>query len=146
MKKVFLLLFVVMFSFSIQNQQSNKTKSLIEREPRPKLSKYDRHSILWLARGIRSETDKRNEMEPIGWVIRNRVELVWNGNFTYQLVVLDPRQFSAFNSHKLRRRYEALNYDTNDSLWQYALKTAYKIYFAHEQTTPIITTNPTHFY
>lgn len=61
---------------------------------------------LWLARAIYSETNRPEEMRLVAWVIRNRVEQNFRGKSTYKDVVLDPKQFSAFNrSNGLREYY-----------------------------------------
>jgi len=66
-----------------------------------------------LARALYSETRKSREMYYVGWVIRNRVELRYNGKSTYKDVILDPYQFSAFNPGR-KTRYEYINLDVHD--------------------------------
>lgn len=60
---------------------------------------------LWLARCIYSESDRPHEQELVGWVVRNRVATSYRGQRTYEGVVLDDRQFSAFNAGSPRRGY-----------------------------------------
>lgn len=60
---------------------------------------------LWLARCMYSESDLPHEQELVAWVVRNRVATAYRGQRTYRDVVLDPRQFSAFNLDSGRRDY-----------------------------------------
>ena len=60
---------------------------------------------LWLARCIYSESDRPHEQELVAWVVRNRVATGHRGKRTYRDVVLDPKQFSAFNVGAPRRSY-----------------------------------------
>ena len=60
---------------------------------------------LWLARCIYSESDLPHEQELVGWVVRNRVATAYRGRWTYEGVVLDDRQFSAFNVGNARRGF-----------------------------------------
>jgi len=61
--------------------------------------------VLWLARAIYSETTKPKEMRYVGWVVRNRVDVNYNGKSTYRDIVLDDKQFSAFNRSNPKRDY-----------------------------------------
>lgn len=98
--------------------------------------------MLWLARALYSETRNSNEMYYVGWVVRNRVELNYNGNDTYEEVVLDPYQFSAFNpGSRLRRQYINLDVeDLRDSIkkdeWHDALRTAMNVMDADPEQRP----------
>ncbi|HEX7070999.1 MAG TPA: cell wall hydrolase, partial [Rhodothermales bacterium] len=67
--------------------------------------KADSMDVLWLARCIYSETKQPKEQELVAWVVRNRVETAYRGKDTYREVVLDPWQFSAFNSNSPKRQH-----------------------------------------
>jgi len=58
----------------------------------------------WLSRAIYSETKREDEMWFVGNVIRNRVETGYRGRYSYKGVILDDKQFSAFN-HRVPTRY-----------------------------------------
>ena len=81
---------------------------------------------LWLARAIYSETKRPDEQWLVAWVIRNRVETRYRGRRTYQEVVLDPFQFSAFNEGNPKRAsYESLTPESSVAGWQRVLRIAY---------------------
>ena len=83
---------------------------------------------LWLARCIYSETKNPMEMVLVGWVVRNRVETGYRGRRTYQSVVLDPYQFSAFNpTSSSRFFFSHLNERSNPAGWAAALRIAYMV-------------------
>lgn len=109
------------------------------------LERYEPET-LWLARAVYSETDRLNEMKYVAWVIRNRVELKYNGKSTYKEVILDSNQFSAFNTGSPNRWYYLRKSvtDTGD-MWINALKTAHEVRTASPDLRPfpILTT---HFY
>ena len=101
---------------------------------------------LWLARAIYSESNLPHEQEYVAWVVRNRVELKYNGKETYRDVILDDWQFSAFNSGNKRRWYyinKSIT-DGNDP-WIRALEIAHKVRTADESESPIPKLT-THFY
>ena len=103
--------------------------------------RYDPGTI-WLARGIYSETNDSTEMFFVGQVIENRLRLAYNGKTTYEDVILDPRQFSAFNKENARRFYYLNKKVTDeDKVWQMALSIAFKI-----RTSPMHNFPATHFY
>jgi len=79
--------------------------------------KEARHGdVEWTARAVLSETKRPLEMLYVATVIRNRVENGWRGHTSYKGVVLDPYQFSAFNT---RTPYEHLSFDEAKVLaWQ----------------------------
>ena len=102
--------------------------------------------VLWMARCIYSETKQPEEQELVAWVIRNRVETGYRGERTYQNVVLDPFQFSAFNPGSSKRRlYTNLDGTSASKGWQRALQIAHEVYYApgHERPFPVQTR---HFY
>ena len=109
------------------------------------LERYHPETV-WLARGIYSETNLPHEMRYVAWVIRNRVELKFNGMTTYRDVVLDKWQFSAFNGDNPRRWYYINKSvtDGNDP-WLEALHIAHEVRVADstERPIPLLTT---HFY
>jgi hypothetical protein len=101
---------------------------------------------LWLARGIYSETKRPEEMELVAWVLRNRVETQYRGRDTYQDVVLDPYQFSAFNPDGRKRWfYSSLDTDTQIRSWQKALTIAHSVRLAEGRHRPFSLTTR-HFY
>ncbi len=94
-------------------------------------------STLWLARAIYSETKKPHEQELVAWVIRNRVETGYRGNTTYEGVVLDPYQFSAFNPGSSKRQfYSSLSPDTQLPGWQQAISIAHYVRHADPAYRP----------
>ena len=77
---------------------------------------------LWLARCIYSESDRPHEQELVAWVVRNRVATGYRGKRTYEGVVLDPKQFSAFNAGAPRRGfYLGLRPESQAPGWRRAL-------------------------
>src|SRR5690606_33922553 len=93
-------------------------------------SAYEADEILWLARCIYSESDRAHEQRLVAWVVRNRVETRFRGD-TYRDVVLEERQFSAFNEPTPRRaRILALTHDSRQPAWRSALEIAREVYHA----------------
>lgn len=77
---------------------------------------------LWLARCIYSESDRPHEQELVAWVVRNRVATGHRGQRTYRDVVLDPKQFSAFNAGAPKRAfYSSLEAGDRAPGWRRAL-------------------------
>jgi hypothetical protein len=102
--------------------------------------------VLWLARGIYSETKKAHEQELVAWVIRNRVETEYRGEDTYEGVVLDPYQFSAFNPGSPKRRLHTSLSPLSDSpSFRQALEVAHKVYHARPSERPF-SRKTRHFY
>ena len=64
-----------------------------------------RPEIIWTARAVYSETKRMREMRHVAWVIRNRYESRHRGATSYRSVVLDDRQFSAFNKGYPKRNF-----------------------------------------
>lgn len=92
---------------------------------------------LWLARCIYSETKRPAEQELVAWVIRNRVETGYRGETTYEGVVLDPYQFSAFiRGTSTYARYTALTPETDNAGFQKALAIAHFVRHAPESMRP----------
>lgn len=102
--------------------------------------------VLWLARVIYSETKRPEEQELVAWTVRNRVETHYRGQDTYQEVVLDPWQYSAFNSNSPKRHhYSTLAPTSTATGFQTALRIAHDVYYADESDRPFVKTTR-HFY
>jgi hypothetical protein len=102
--------------------------------------------VLWLARCIYSETKKGHEQELVAWVVRNRVETEYRGQNTYEGVVLDPYQFSAFNPGNPKRRlYSSLSPLSDSPSFVQALEIAHKVYHARPSERPF-SRKTRHFY
>jgi cell wall hydrolase len=101
--------------------------------------------VLWLARCIYSESDRSQEQRLVGWVVRNRVESGFRGE-SYRDVVLEPRQFSAFNSPS-ERRTTILAYDQDSRVpsWIQAVDVALDVYQARPHERPF-SIDTRHFY
>ena len=102
--------------------------------------------VLWLARCIYSETKRGDEQELVAWVIRNRVETGYRGEDTYEGVVLDPYQFSAFNPGNPKRRlYTSLTPLSDSPSFHSALEIAHRVYHARPSERPF-SKRTRHFY
>jgi hypothetical protein len=110
------------------------------------VTQFDKQEILWLARGIYSETKNKEEMRLIAWAIRNRAETKYRGT-TYQEVLLSERQFSGLHiSSPEYRNNRFLNYnDTKNEDWLLALSVANEVYTANSSLRPFPET-VRHFY
>lgn len=110
-----------------------------------RLSALELDEVVWLARCIYSESDRAHEQELVAWVVRNRVETQYRGT-TYREVVLENRQFSAFNNPTQRRK-QILSLDHNSTFrpWRQALNIALNVYFAPSARRPFAQT-VRHFY
>ncbi len=109
------------------------------------LSPLQRDEVLWLARCVYSESDRAHEQRLVAWVVRNRVETGFRGN-TYRDVVLEPRQFSAFNARSGRRAHLLrLDERNTSSVWLQALSVALDVYLAPAWQRPFKVTTR-HFY
>jgi hypothetical protein len=136
-----ILVFAFVFSFlETPTRQAVQAESegIVEVIGKPAFSAENVSSdVLWLARVIYSETKRPYEQELVAWVVRNRVETAYRGKSTYRGVVLDPWQFSAFNSNSPKRRYYSnLNTSSNASGWQTAMRIAHEVVHAHEVERP----------
>ena len=101
---------------------------------------------LWLARCIFSESKRPTEQELVAWVVRNRVETGYRKKTTYQDTVLDPYQFSAFNTNYPRRAfYTSLDAHSDIPGWKTALQIAHYVRHARSETRPFPRTTR-HFY
>lgn len=102
---------------------------------------------LWLARCLYSESRRPREQELVAWVIRNRVETGFRGRTTYQEVVLDPYQFSAFNPDRRysRRFYTHLDPEDIHPGWRRTLAVAWHVQHAAPSENPF-KENTRHFY
>ena len=110
-----------------------------------RLSPFQQDEVLWLARCIYSESDRAHEQRLVAWVVRNRAETGYRGS-TYRDVVLEPRQFSAFNEPSSRRTHIlSLTPHSLSRTWRRALAIALDVYKAPASQRPFhISTR--HFY
>ncbi len=93
--------------------------------------------VLWMARCVYSETKQAHEQTLVAWVIRNRVETTYRGEDTYENVVLDPYQFSAFNPGNPKRpMYTALTAWSDAAGWEQALRAAHEVYYSPTAERP----------
>ena len=101
--------------------------------------------VLWLSRAVYSESDRADEQELVAWVIRNRVETGYRGD-SYREVVLEPMQFSAFNTPSERRDY-ILGLDQHDVVpsWMQAVEVSLDVYSARPVDRPFAI-DTRHFY
>jgi len=162
---LFILMFVVPFIVHVQVSK-HRTLSTAEEKIENRNAKVDslhedllklsakhdslRHyarqyhpDVIWTARAVYSETDSLHEMKYVAWVIRNRVDMGFNGKHTYRDVVLDRYQFSAFNPGRRGRVYYATKswYDQfNDGYgskrWKKALDVSSNVVFADSSERP----------
>lgn len=110
-----------------------------------RLAPMQMDEVLWLARCLLSESDRPDEQRYVAWVVRNRVETRYRG-YTYREVVLEPRQFSAFNDPSPRRTYLlSLDQHATGEAWLEALQVALDVYRAAPSERPFPVT-VRHFY
>ncbi len=110
-----------------------------------KLTPLQQDEVIWLARCIYSETNLAHEQELVAWVVRNRVDTAYRGS-SYREVVLEPLQFSAFNTASERRTYIlGLNQHDTNSAWKQALDIALNVYHADPRDRPF-SQETRHFY
>ena len=106
------------------------------REQIRELSPYEQDEVVWLARCVISESNRRHEQKLVAWTVRNRVETSYRGE-TYREVVLEPLQFSAFNTPSPRRSYIlSLDLDAHDAAWLEALQISLEVYQAPAEERP----------
>ncbi|MDT0631142.1 cell wall hydrolase [Rubrivirga sp. S365] len=126
--------------------QSELPTAVVSDAPPPFVLADVSDDVLWLARCMYSETKKPHEQELVGWVIRNRVETEYRGASTYEGVVTDPYQFSAFNPGSPKRRlYTTLTPETATEAFQRTLAIAHDVYYARSADRPF-PTSTRHFY
>src|SRR6056297_3524306 len=102
--------------------------------------------VLWLARAIYSETKRPHEQALVAWTIRNRVETNYRGRDSYESVVLDPWQYSAFNTNSPKRHhYVNLAATSTARGFETALRVAHAVYYADASERPFDQTTR-HFY
>ena len=110
-----------------------------------RFSPIQQDEVLWLARCIYSESDRAHEQRLVAWVVRNRVETKYRGE-TYRKVILEPRQFSAFNTPSIHRNHLlSLNQYSLSKAWRQALEVALNVYQAPASNRPFDVTTR-HFY
>jgi hypothetical protein len=103
----------------------------------PVTPEHQHEELLWLARCIYSETKRPIEQLYVAWVIRNRVETQYRGQTSYKSVVLDPHQFSAFNTASYSRSYYAsLDASSDRAGWHQALRIAQYVMDAPVRNRP----------
>lgn len=108
--------------------------------------RVDEAEVLWLARGIYSETKEPHEQELVAWSVRNRVETGYRNQHSYRDVVLDPWQYSAFNENSPKRdHYMSLTEQSQEPGWQKALEIAERVANAPAEARPFSQTTR-HFY
>lgn len=136
---VLLILFVLPAAWSHARTPDDPAERLA------RLSPLDRDEVIWLARCIYSESDRPEEQRLVAWVVRNRKETGFRGD-SYREVVLEPRQFSAFNAPTPRRAF-ILDLDARDTgkAWRQALSIALDVYQAPASDRPFPIT-VRHFY
>jgi spore germination cell wall hydrolase CwlJ-like protein len=93
--------------------QPAKTETVAKEPPAPAPVRTEEQideDVLWVARALYTETEanRTREMFYIAWVIRNRIEAQFWGAKSAKEVILEPFQFSAFNSPKMRSHYSAI--------------------------------------
>ena len=122
---------------------SGQTESALDRVKQ--LGPLAMDEVLWLGRAVYSESDRASEQKLVAWVIRNRVETGYRGT-SYREVVLEPLQFSAFNTPSERRDY-ILAFDQDDVVpsWMQALDIALEVYGARPTERPF-DIDTRHFY
>lgn len=112
------------------------------------LEAYQNPKVLWTARAAYSETRRPHEMWYVSWVIRNRVEANFRGKESYKSVILDDKQFSAFNKgYPLRDFYMSLEpkHVSENERWFQAIKTASEVVNGPESHRPFFS-DTYHFY
>ena len=110
-----------------------------------RLTPIQQDEVVWLARCLYSESDRAHEQRLVAWVVRNRVETNYRGQ-TYRQVILEPRQFSAFNEPSIRRNHIlSLNRHSLSRSWRQALAAALDVYQAPAANRPFHVTTR-HFY
>ncbi|MFQ5568092.1 MAG: hypothetical protein ACE5G0_00370 [Rhodothermales bacterium] len=142
------VLLALLFLFSMNEataQTATPSPASVLRAQVRRLSPLQLDEVLWLARCIYSESDRAHEQRLVAWVVRNRVETAYRGE-SYREVVLEPRQFSAFNEPSTRRNHIlSLNQHSLSASWRQALGIALDVYRAPASKRPFpITTR--HFY
>jgi len=107
-----------------------------------KLKPYHNWRKIWLARALVSETDRTEEMPYLATVIRNRVETCYRSRCTFKGVILDPKQFSAFNKAAPRRDLymrldDKIAYENGIMRWSKAKTVADSIIKADRSELPL---------
>ena len=138
-----LALFITLYPSS----QAYRTPAVAVSNAIPEFSRESvSDDVLWLARCIYSETKQAHEQTLVAWVVRNRVETNYRGEDTYERVVLDPYQFSAFNPGNPKRpMFVSLTPASDASGWEQALRAAHEVYYAPAERRPFAQ-QTRHFY
>lgn len=138
---------VVTDNVDLETRNSRMTDILLNPRGLAPLSpeQIDRET-LWLARAIYSETKRPEEQVLVAWVIRNRVETGFRGKRSYESVVLDPFQFSAFlPTSEKRNHYMSLNSSSREPGWRTAMAIAYAVRHMDDTRRPFAI-DTRHFY
>ena len=106
-----------------------------ETEYLPASHRYSEDDILWMARAIYSETKIPAEMEYIAWIIRQRVDSERYPDKP-EAVVLQWRQFSAFNSASRRAELAEYTRDSRSTHFRRALRMAHYTLIADPELSP----------
>lgn len=140
-----LLLLVLPAASRVDAQSTTPPSGTDLRRQLGRLSTFQQDEVIWLARCIYSESDRAHEQQLVAWVVRNRVETKFRGT-TYREVVLEPRQFSAFNEPSIRRNHiMGLTPYSPSQSWRQALAIALDVYQAPASERPFAITTR-HFY
>jgi hypothetical protein len=116
------------------------------RKFKPVPPKHIDSETLWLARVIFSETKRPEEQVLVAWVVRNRVDTKYRGKDTYEGVILDPYQFSAFRPGSEKAiLYASLTATSQVPGWQTALRIAYAVRHSEPLHRPF-SARTRHFY
>ena len=136
-KSIFLFLLLIQFPANLTVAKALASDDFEALRARLEaMSPMEMDEVIWLARCIYSESNKANEQEHIAWVVRNRVETQYRGK-NYREVILEPLQFSLFNTNSARRNYIlGLNQNSNSKPWVSALNIALRIYQAAPEDRP----------
>lgn len=128
--------------------ERDKQEPPIASEGGGKDSLSHRKSVLWMTRAVLSETTRDSEMLYVANVIRNRLDLQYRGKTSVKGVVLDQKQFSAFNSNTPRRQM-FINLTRDDWLngpWDRAWQISRFVLTAPRGALPLRNPCITHFY
>ena len=141
-KRLFLSAWILVF-VHVSFGQSTSFDTLKDRLNR--LDPLEQDEVMWLARCVYSESNLKHEQEIVAWVVRNRVDTGYRGS-SYREVVLEPLQFSAFNTPSPRRTHIlSLNARSTSKAWLQALEVSFDVYEADPLNRPI-SAETRHFY
>lgn len=127
----------------VEHLESEKRTLIAEYEA--KVDSLDRRSIdnVFLAWTLITESSRPSEWPFLAWSIRNRVDMGYRGDSTYQSVVLEDRQYSFYNHPYQVRELIETGPHTNSELFQKALNVAQNVRQAPPESS---ITQATHFF